>query len=68
MSTKDLREKSVAELKVVLDETQLNQFRLRMAKATGQLGKSHEVQVARKSIARIKTLLTEKLNAERGNG
>lgn len=68
MSTKDLREKSVAELKVVLDETQLNQFRLRMAKATGQLGKSHEVQVARKSIARIKTLLTEKLAAEKGNG
>jgi large subunit ribosomal protein L29 len=66
MSTKDLREKSVAELKVVLDETQLNQFRLRMAKATGQLGKSHEVQVARKSIARIKTLLTEKLNASKG--
>jgi len=68
MSTKDLREKSVDELKVVLDETQLTQFRLRMAKATGQLGKSHEVQVARKTIARIKTLLTEKLNAEKGNG
>ena len=67
MSTKDLREKSVDELKVVLDETQLNQFRLRMAKATGQLGKSHEVQVARKSIARIKTLLTEKLKADKGN-
>lgn len=67
MSTKDLREKSVDELRVVLDETQLNQFRLRMAKATGQLGKSHEVQVARKSIARIKTLLTEKLNASKGN-
>ncbi len=44
----------------MLDEQQLNQFRLRMAKATGQLGKSHEVQVARKTIARIKTLLTEK--------
>ena len=68
MSTKDLREKSEDELKVVLDETQLSQFRLRMAKATGQLGKSHEVQVARKTIARIKTLLTEKLNAEKGNG
>ena len=67
MSTKDLREKSVDELKVALDETQLNQFRLRMAKATGQLGKSHEVQVARKSIARIKTLLTEKLKADKGN-
>ncbi|RTY77284.1 50S ribosomal protein L29, partial [Staphylococcus aureus] len=42
----------------------LNQFRLRMAKATGQLGKSHEVQLTRKTIARIKTLLTEK----QGNG
>ena len=57
MKTKDLREKSVEELKALLDEQQLNQFRLRMAKATGQLGKSHEVQVARKTIARIKTLL-----------
>lgn len=68
MSIKDLREKSVDELKVVLDETQLSQFRLRMAKATGQLGKSHEVQVARKTIARIKTLLAEKLSASKGNG
>ncbi len=59
MKTKDLREKSVEELTALLDEQQLNQFRLRMAKATGQLGKSHEVQ-----IARIKTLLTEK----QGNG
>ncbi|EOG9762575.1 50S ribosomal protein L29 [Acinetobacter baumannii] len=64
MKTKDLREKSVEELKALLDEQQLNQFRLRMAKATGQLSKSHEVQVARKTIARIKTLLTEK----QGNG
>ena len=63
MKTKDLREKSVEELKALLDEQQLNQFRLRMAKATGQLGKSHEVQLARKAIARIKTLLTE--NRER---
>lgn len=64
MKTKDLREKSVEELKAVLEEAQLNQFRLRMAKATGQLGKTHEVQVTRKTIARVKTLLTEK----QGNG
>jgi large subunit ribosomal protein L29 len=35
-----------------------------MAKATGQLGKTHEVKLARRTIARIKTLLTEK----QGNG
>lgn len=64
MKTNDLREKSVEELQAILDETQLNQFRLRMAKATGQLGKTHEVQIARKTVARIKTLLTEK----QGNG
>jgi large subunit ribosomal protein L29 len=64
MNSKELREKSVEELQAALDEQQLNQFRLRMAKATGQLGKTHEVQVARKSIARIKTILTEK----QGNG
>lgn len=64
MKTNDLREKSVEELQAILDETQLNQFRLRMAKATGQLGKTHEVQIARKTVARVKTLLTEK----QGNG
>ncbi len=64
MNSKDLREKSVEDLAVLLDEQQLNQFRLRMAKATGQLGKTHEVQTARKTIARIKTLMTEK----QGNG
>lgn len=64
MKTKELREKSVEELKALLDEQQLGQFRLRMAKATGQLGKPHEVTVARRTVARIKTLLTEK----QGNG
>ncbi|RYZ78438.1 MAG: 50S ribosomal protein L29 [Moraxellaceae bacterium] len=64
MNTKDLREKSVEELTAALDEQQLNQFRLRMAKATGQLGKTHEVKDTRRAIARIKTLLTDK----QGNG
>jgi large subunit ribosomal protein L29 len=63
MNTKDLREKSVEELTQALDEQQKLQFQLRMAKATGQLGKTHEVQKVRKAIARIKTLLTEKGNA-----
>lgn len=64
MKTKDLREKTVEELQVLLDEQQLNQFRLRMAQATGQLSKTHEVSLTRKTVARIKTLLTEK----QGNG
>ena len=60
MKTKDLREKSVEELTALLDEQQLNQFRLRMAKATGQLGKPSELKRVRRDIARIKTILTEK--------
>ena len=60
MKSNELREKSVEELVAVLDERQLNQFRLRMAKATGQLAHTHHVQLTRKAIARIKTILTQK--------
>lgn len=60
MKTNELREKSVEELAVLLDEKQLDAFRLRMAKATGQLGNTHEVRANRRTIARIKTLINEK--------
>ncbi|MFO1390591.1 50S ribosomal protein L29, partial [Cellvibrio sp.] len=50
----------VEELKAELDSLQLQQFKLRMAKATGQLAKTHQVGLVRKDIARIKTVLTEK--------
>lgn len=56
----ELREKSVEELTQLLDEKQLDAFRLRMAKATGQLGKTHEVKSNRRLIAQIKTLINEK--------
>lgn len=60
MKISELREKSVEELTQLLDEKQLNAFQLRMAKATGQLGNTHEVKINRRSIARIKTLINEK--------
>lgn len=60
MKTNELREKSVEELAQLLDEKQLDAFRLRMAKATGQLGNTHEVKANRRTIARILTLLNEK--------
>lgn len=66
MKTSELREKSVDELVQLLDETQLEAFRLRMAKSTGQLSKTHEVATNRKLIARIKTLLNEKRVEEQG--
>lgn len=60
MKTVELREKSVDDLVQLLDEKQLEAFRLRMAKSTGQLSKTHEVAANRKLIARIKTLINEK--------
>ncbi|MEN9430289.1 MAG: ribosomal protein [Pseudomonadota bacterium] len=60
MKATELRQKTVEELGTELDGLQLQQFKLRMAKATGQLAKTHQVGLVRKEIARIKTVLTEK--------
>lgn len=60
MKATELRQKSVEELKQELDSLQRQQFTLRMAKATGQLAKSHQIGLVRKDIARIKTVLNEK--------
>ncbi len=60
MKTNELREKSVDELAQLLDEKQLEAFRLRMAKATGQLGNTHEIKANRRTIAKILTLINEK--------
>ena len=60
MKVSDIRQKSVEELNKDLDALHRQQFSLRMAKATGQLAKNHQIGVVRKSIARIKTILTEK--------
>mgnify|MGYP000599928940 FL=1 len=60
MKTNELREKSVEELAQLLEEKHIDAFRLRMAKATGQLGNTHEVKANRRTIAKILTLINEK--------
>lgn len=60
MKATELREKTVDDLRAELDNLQLQQFKLRMAKATGQLAKTHQVGQVRRDIARIKTVLTQK--------
>ena len=60
MNAKELREKSVEDLNKEVDNLNRQQFTLRMAQATGQLTQNSKIGVVRKSIARIKTLLTEK--------
>lgn len=56
----ELREKSAEALREELLALKREQFNLRMQKTTGQDSKPHLVRVARKNVARIKTILTEK--------
>ena len=60
MKASELREKSVDELSAELVKLREEQFKLNMQNATGQLGQSHLLKQARKDIARVKTVLTEK--------
>jgi len=60
MSVNDLRAKSVEELNKSLANLQEAQFKLRMQKATGQLGQTHLIRQTRRDIARVKTVLREK--------
>jgi large subunit ribosomal protein L29 len=60
MSANDLRQKTVAELKLELDTLLREQFNLRMQKGTGQLSRPDQVKKVRRNIARIKTVLNEK--------
>ncbi len=60
MTAQDLREKSVAELRVELKELLADQFKYRMQKATGQLGQTHLLKEVRRDIARVKTVIQQK--------
>lgn len=63
MKAKELREKSVEELKIELLTVLREQFNLRMQLAGGQLQQPHRLKQVRRHIARVKTLLTEKAGA-----
>lgn len=56
----ELRNLSTEELQNELLSLRKEQFNLRMKKASGSLDKTHLITMVRKSVARVKTLLTEK--------
>jgi|TARA_B110000967_G_scaffold160984_1_gene166979 large subunit ribosomal protein L29 len=60
MKKNELLGKSVDELKAALGDELKQQFKLRMQLSTGQLEQSHLVMQARRNIARIKTVITQK--------
>ncbi|MEJ1296752.1 MAG: 50S ribosomal protein L29 [Candidatus Sedimenticola sp. (ex Thyasira tokunagai)] len=59
MKATELRAKSPAELEESLLELRKEQFNLRMQRGSGQLSRPSEMNRVRKTIARIKTVLTE---------
>ncbi len=59
----ELREMSVEELQSELLVLRKEQFNLRMKKANGTLDKTHLVTRLRKTIARLKTIMTQKAGA-----
>jgi large subunit ribosomal protein L29 len=60
MNATELREKSVDELNTELNSLLREQFNLRMQKSTGQLEQTAQIKTVRRSIARVKTILTQK--------
>ncbi|MDR3441503.1 MAG: 50S ribosomal protein L29 [Legionella sp.] len=58
--TEELRSLTVEELQNELLSLRKEQLNLRMKKASGSLDKTHHITLVRKSVARVKTMLTEK--------
>ena len=60
MTIKEIREMSVADLEKEIDSLKEELFNLRFQKATGQLENPLRIKEVRKTIARIKTVITER--------
>lgn len=63
MKAADLRSKNDSDLEKELLELSREAFNLRMQKGTGQLGRSSQIKVVRRDIARIKTVQNERRKA-----
>ncbi len=64
MKAAELRQKDVAGLQTEVKALQKAHFGLRMQKATQQLNNTATLRIARRDIARAKTILVEKQSAE----
>ena len=64
MNTKEIRTKSNEELLKIVEEFKEELFDLRFKKATGQIENPMRIRELKKSIARIKTILTERVAKE----
>ena len=60
MDLKEIRSKTISELREMLVTQHRERFNLRMQKATGQLSKPDQIKKNRVTIARINTIISEK--------
>lgn len=63
MNAKEIREKTNEELLKEIDALKDELFNLRFQQATGQLENTARLKIVKKTIARIKTIMTERENA-----
>lgn len=63
MNATELRAKSVSELRMELQNRLREKFNLSMQRGTGQLSRPDQIGKVRKDIARIHTILNEKIKA-----
>ena len=61
--TSELREKSVEELQGSLVQLRKDQFNYRMQRSTGQLTQTHLLKDVSRDIARLKTVMNEKVSS-----
>jgi large subunit ribosomal protein L29 len=64
MNTAELRQKDAAGLEAEIKSLQKAHFGLRMQKATQQLNNTNTLRITRRAIARAKTILAEKKQAQ----
>ena len=62
----ELREMTLEQLNSELLDLRKEQFNMRLKKASGLLEKTHVIAIIRKSIAQVKTLMTEKVGSSDG--
>ena len=60
----DLRKKSSSELETQIEELSKEKFNLRFQASNGQLTNTGRVKEVRKGIAKIKTILNERIDRE----
>ena len=67
MNVEELRKKTAQELDKELLDLRKEQFNLRMQRGVGQATRVHQFKVNKKDIARVKTVINEKMMAEKAS-